>query len=195
MTIKTSRCLVWFAGCILLIGTQALAQVVKVDNSPRPFSVVAPTSWVQQPTTTGSSRIKFAAPSGTPAAECAVIVKEFPGLTGEPQSTFDRVMSEPPNPSEMASQLSSRFNNVRIFSTGAASISGYPAQLVNFQYSVGTPDGELWGRGIMVTTATTPGLVWTISCGAIGRSLEEAQKGYSYWQLEIMRFPTNIKIR
>ena len=179
----------------LFVGTQAIAQAVKVENSPRPFTVVSPTSWVQQPTSTGNSRIKFAAPLGAPAAECAVIVQVYPGLRGEPQSTFDQQMAEKPNPIEMASQLSSRYNNVKVFSTGVASISGFLAQLVNVQYSVGTPSGELWARGITITTATTPGLVWTISCGALGKSLGEAQKGFSYWQSEIMRFPTNIKIR
>lgn len=186
------------AGCGLFATTQVLAkpaQPVQVDNSPRPFTVVPPSSWIQQPTTTGNSRIKFAAPSGTPAAECAVIVKEFPGLMGEKQSTLDRQMAEQPNPGETASQLSARYNNVKVFSTGMASISGFPAQLVNVQYSVGTPRGELWARGITITTATTPGLVWTITCGALGRSVDEAQKGFSYWQSEIMRFPTNIKIR
>ncbi|MBL7205032.1 MAG: hypothetical protein ISS63_11990 [Desulfobacteraceae bacterium] len=195
MTTKTFYCFVWLVVCGLFTITQVLAQTVNVENSPRFFTVVAPTSWIQQPATTGSSRIKFAAPSGTPAAEFAVIVKEFPGLRGVPQSTFDRQMAEPLSTTEMASQLSSQYNNVRVFSTGAASVSGYPAQLFNVQYSVGTPAGELWMRGIMVTTATTPGLVWTIACGALGRSIKEAQKGYAYWQLEIMRFPTNIKIR
>lgn len=194
----TKKIFLGFAGFIVsgfFVVTQTIAQTVKVENSPRFFTVVSPTSWVQQPTTTGNSRIKFAAPSGTPAAECAVIIKEFPGLRGEPQSTFDQQMAGPTNPSEMASQLSSRYNNVKVFSTGVASISGFPAQLVNVQYSAGTPSGELWARGITVTTATTPGLVWTISCGALGKSLGEAQKGFSYWQSEIMRFPTNIKIR
>jgi len=194
----TKKILLGFAGFIVsgfFVVTQAIAQTVKVENSPRSFTVVSPTSWVQQPTTTGNSRIKFASPSGTPAAECAVIIKEFPGLRGEPQSTFDQQMAGSPNPSEMASQLSSRYNNVKVFSTGVASISGFPAQLVNVQYSAGTPSGELWARGITVTTATTPGLVWTISCGALGKSLGEAQKGFSYWQSEIMRFPNNIKIR
>lgn len=185
----------WLVGGGLFVTTQAIAQAVRVQNSPRPFTVVSPTAWVQQPTSTGNSRIKFAAPSGTPAAECAVIVKEFPGLKGVPQSTFDQQMIEPPNHSEMASQLSSIYNNVKIFSTGVASVSGFPAQLFNVQFSVGTPGGELWSRGIMVTTATTPGIVWTITCGALGKNLDEAQKGYSYWQLEIARFTTNINIR
>lgn len=195
MNSKTFCCFVWVVSCGLFTINQVNAETVTVKNSPRSFTVVAPTSWIQQPTTTGSSRIKFAAPSGTPTAECSVIVKEFPGLKGLPQSTFDSQMVVPVSITEIESQLSSQYNNVRVFSTGASSISGYPGHLYNVQYSVGTPAGELWMRGIMVTTATTPGLVWTIGCGALGKSREEAQKGYSYWQSEIMRFPTNIKIR
>jgi hypothetical protein len=182
-------------GCGVSFAAKAMAQTVNVQNSPRPFTVVAPASWVLQATTTGNSRIKFASPSGAPAAECAVIVKDFPGLRGQPQSTFDQQMVEPQNPRELASQLSSRYNNVEVFATGVASVSGFPAQLANVQYSVGTPSGELWVRGITVSTGTTPGLVWTISCGASGKNLAEAQKGYSYWQLEMTRFLTNIKIR
>lgn len=195
MTKKIIYCFVCIVGGGLFVATQAMAKTVKVQNSPRPFSVVSPSSWVQQPTTTGNSRIKFAAPLGTPAAECAVIVKEFPGLKGEPQSTFNQQMAEPQKPNEMAAQLSSRYNNVKVIATGVASISGYPAQLTNVLYSVGTPSGELWTRGILITTATTPGLVWTIGCGALGWSPDEAQKGYSHWQSEIIRFPTNIKIQ
>ena len=195
MHTKLFCCSVWVVICGLFAINQVNAETVTVENSPRSFTVVAPASWIQQPTTTGSSRIKFSAPSGTPLAECSVIVKEFPGLRHVPQSTFDRQMATPIGTTEIATQLSSQYNNVTVFSTGAARISGYPAQLYNVLYSVGTPAGEIWMRGIIVTTATTPGLVWTLGCCALGKSREEAQKGYSYWQSEIMRFPTNIKIR
>lgn len=191
---KSLCCFVCLFGCILLSTAHVFAQTVRIDNSPRPFTAVAPTSWTEQATATGNSRVKFASPAGTPAAECAVIVKEFSGLSNMPQSTFDQQMMELPDSNEIASSLSSVFNNVKILSVGKASISGYPAQLYNIQYSVGTPVGEQWFRGTMVTTATTPGLTWTASCGASGKSLDEALEGYSYWQLEIVRFPTNIKI-
>jgi hypothetical protein len=194
----TKKIFIGFVGFIvgsLFVTTQAIAQAVMVKNTPRPFTVVPPTSWVQLPTTTGNSRIRFATPLGTPEAECAVVVQEYPSLRDVPQSAFNQKMVGQPNPSELSSQLSSRFNNVKVFSTGLASISGIPAQLFNVQYSVGTPSGEHWSRGIAVITATTPGLSWTITCGAHGKNLDEAQKGFSYWQSEIMRFPTNIKIR
>lgn len=183
------------AGWCMFGSGQAFAQQILVEDAPRPFTVVAPNSWVRAPTTTGSSRVKFAAPAGTPSAECAVLVKELHGLENQPQSYYDQQMLGPPNPGELASQLSSRYNNVSVFGPAVAFISGYPAQFANTQYSVGTPAGEQWARGISVSTATTPGLVWIVVCGAIGRTAEEAQKGFSYWQAEIMRFPTNVKIR
>jgi hypothetical protein len=188
-------CFMCFLGCIFFTTTQVRAQTVQVKNSPRPFSIVAPSSWTQQPTTTGNSRIKFVSPAGTPAAECAVIVQAFPGLKGITQSTLDQQMAAPPDLNQMASHLSSNFNNVKVLSVGISSVSGHPAQLFNVQYSIGTPDGEQWIRGIMVTTATTPGLIWTTSCGALGKNIDDALKGYSYWQLDIIRFPTSIKIR
>jgi len=178
---------------VLVIG-QVFAQTVNVTDSPRPFTVVPPTSWVQQPTSTGNSRIKFVAPSGTPYAECTVIVQEYPVAKDIPQSPLDKGMLEGLDSSEISAQLSSIYNNVKIFSVGVADFSGHPAQLVNFQYSVGTPTGEVWTRGITVTAATTPGLIWIVSCGALGKSAAEAQKGYWYWQLEIAKFSTNIKI-
>ena len=192
---KASIWILSFCGCSVLTANQAAAAgSVTVNSAPRSFSVVPPHSWIQQPTTTGSSRVKFSAPAGTPTAECAVIVKEFPSLKNQPQSVLDRQMTEPTSATELAAQMSARFNNVRILRTGLASVSGYPAQLVNARYSVGTPAGEVWSRVFTTTSATTPGLVWTITCGALGKTAEEAEKGYSYWQSEIVRFPTNLKI-
>jgi len=179
----------------LFISNQILAQTVSIKNSPRPFTIIPPTSWVQQPTSTGNSRIKFVAPYGTPYAECAVIVQEYPSAKNIPQSTLDKGMLEGLTISEMTEQLSAMYNNVKIFSVGVANLSGHPAQLSNCQYSVGTPSGEVWIRGIYITTATTPGLIWTICCGATGKNASEAQKGYSYWQSEFAKFPTNIKIQ
>lgn len=179
---------------ILISPTFTLAQSIKINTIPRSFTAVSPTSWVQQPVSTGNSRLKFAAPLNGPAAECAVIVTEFPALKEVPQAAFDQGMIQEPNPKEMAAQLSASYNNVKVFSAGKSNISGYPSQLFNVQYSVGTPNGELWARGIMVTTATTPGLIWVVNCGGLGHSPEESQRSYSHWQLEIARFPTNIKI-
>lgn len=63
-------------------------------------------------------------------------------------------------------QLSARYNNVQIVSTGAANVSGHPAQLVNVQYSVGTPAGEQWARaysdGGYYTRCRVDGNLWSL---------------------------------
>lgn len=183
-----------FVGCLLVFATQVQAKTINV-STPRPFSVVVPKSWVKGEIVSGNTRLSLVAPTGTPTAECAVGVLELPGMKGQSQSEIDRIMLENPSASEMAAQLSNQYNNVRVTSAVKTFISGYPAYLYNLQYSVGTPSGEMWTKGTIYTFGTTPGLVWSISCGATGRNINEAIKGFSYWQLEMNLFPTKMKIK
>lgn len=83
--------------------------------------------------------------SGTPYAECAVIVVEYPSLRGQPQSFFDGQMLEAQDVKEVAQQLSTTSSNVTVLNTGVSNISGHPAQVSNVLYSVGTPSGVLLG--------------------------------------------------
>lgn len=182
--------LIFVIYCFLVTGV--FAQTVRVANSPRQFTVVPPNSWIQKSTTTGNSRIKFVSPTGTPFAECAVIVQEQSNLAGATQQELNQRMLESPFDVDlMAAQLSSvGFKNVRVFSPGFATISSYPGKTYNFIAS----SGSQWFRNITSSAATTPGLMWTITCGTSGRSAEEAEKSYSYWQIEIMQFTTYLKI-
>ena len=175
---------------LLFTATPVAAQIVTVTDAPRAFSIASPTGWTRQPPATGNSRLKFVSPPGTPYAERAVIVQELPSLRGQPQSYYDQFMAEPPDPSEMQQQLASQFSNVRAFAPGVANLSGHPAQVINVEYSA----GQQWIRGVNTITGTTPGLVWTLTCGAGGKSPAEARKGFSHWQVELARFPTYLKI-
>ena len=143
------------------------AQVLTVTNSPRAFSVATPTSWLLRPVSTGNSRIKFSSPSGTPSAECSVISKEFAGLSGLPQEYFDSIILKQTSAAERTDQLAARYNNVRVWGVAFTSVSGFPGH---------------------------SGLVWTIGCGGSGRTLDEANRSFSFWQNEISVFATNIRI-
>ena len=118
---------------LLLLCTPLLAfgEPLLIRNSPRPFSVVAPTSWSQQPPGTGNSRVRFVSPSGTPHAECAVLVVDYPSLRNQPQSFFDSQMLEAQDARELSQHLSATQNNVTVLGTWTGHISGYPAQLSN----------------------------------------------------------------
>ena len=183
-----------FLIAVYLFVPKVYAQTVTIKDSSRPFSVKPPNSWVRESTSTGNSRVKFVSPPDTPPAECAVIVKELFPLQGFTQQELDKQSLELVSLEGLRQHLSSSYNNVQVFTTGVAEISGYPAQTVQFEYSTGTPDGELWARAFTSTTKTTPGIVWTITCGALGYTPEDAQKGYSYWQSEMVKFPTHVKI-
>lgn len=180
----------------LLTGLVAIdvgAQSVTITDSPRSFSATGPAGWSRQPPATGNSRLKYASPSGTPYAECAVIVKTLPALRGHSQSEMDAAMLDTPDPNVIARGLAGSFSNVRIISAGNTAVSGVPAQIYNVQYSVGTPAGVQWVRGVTTTAMTVPDVRWTLTCGGQGRTLDEAQKAFDYWQLEVVKFATFIK--
>lgn len=176
--------------CFFITGV--FAQTVRVTNSPRQFTVVPPNSWIQKSTTTGNSRVKFVSPAGTPYAECSVIVQEQSILTGATQQELSqRTLEAPFDVDLMATQLSSiGFKNVSVFSPGYANISSYIGKTYNYI----ARSGSQWMRSNTSSAATTPGLMWTVSCGAFGSSTEEAEKAYSYWKIEITKFTTYLKI-
>ena len=177
----------------VFIAPLSAAQSVTVTESPRPFSATAPADWSRQPPATGNSRVKFVSPSGTPYAECAVIVKTLPALRGHSQTEINSAMLEAPEPEGITRALSVSFSNVRVISAGNGALSGIPAQTYNVQYSVGTPAGTQWVRSVSTTTMTVPDVSWTVTCGGQGRTLAEAQKAFEYWQLEFVKFLTFIK--
>lgn len=174
--------------------TNAFCAEFVIKTPPRPFSVVPPNGWVKKNPSTGNSKLLISSPPNTPYAECCVIVQHHKSLEFLNQTQFDILNSERTSPKEFAQQLSSTFNNVEVFSTGAVNLSGHPGNLANYLYSVGTEKGEMWARGFMSVTGTTPGLIWSIGCGGLGQTPEDAKKSFTYWQLEFGRFLTNVKI-
>lgn len=177
----------------VFIDPLAAAQSITITESPKPFSAKAPANWSRQPPATGNSRLKFVSPSGTPYAECAVIVKTLPALRGHSQAEINAAMLETPDPEGIARGLSVSFGNVRVLSAGNGALSGIPAQTYNVQYSVGTPSGTQWVRSVSTTTMTVPDVSWTVTCGGQGHTVAEAQKAFDYWQLEFVKFLTFIK--
>ncbi len=162
---------------------------------PRAFIASSPSGWRKGKLISGHARGAFVAPPGTPPAECSISTTEFTPMRGYSQSQLNQFMADPPVASDIANHLSQQYNNVKVLSAGYTIISGYPAHQFNVQYSVGTPSGEVWVRGVVATTATTPGLIWSVGCGAVGTSIKDAYRGFSFWQSEMNLFPGRVKIR
>ena len=172
----------------------AQTQVINMVNAPRPFSIVRPASWASGPIVTGNTRASFVSLKKSTNAECSVIAVELKGqnLT---QKEINQNIAIFPSAREAESELGRSYNNVKVISIGPGLLAGYPARVVKFEYSVGTPAGEVWGVLLATTAATVPNVVWTVGCGGLGKNLAEAKKAFSYWQSDINNFPTNFKLK
>lgn len=180
---------------MMLYAANSLAENrVLISDARLSFYITAPTNWVRAPTGTQNSKVKFMSPDGTPVATCAVIVQYMPSFQDKSQNEFDQYMASEPNSDDFQKQLAASLNNVQVFNSGNRFLSGHPAQLFNVRFSSGTAQGEFWTRGIQLVTMTKPGMTWIISCGSVAKTPQQADKAYSYWQDEINRFSTNLKI-
>ena len=165
---------------------------VQVTNAPRIFTVVPPKGWVPAPLVTGNTRVSFKAPSGSPHGVCAVTAIEFKGQRLS-QAEIDKNLAEPMTAKEIQEDLSRSYNNVKVISTGRGLLAGFKAQVFKFEYSVGTPLGEMWATATTTTATVAPNVSWAVSCGSTGKTLSEARTGYSSWQMDFNAFPTNFK--
>jgi hypothetical protein len=171
----------------------APAQAVRVTNAPRSFTVVPPATWVSGPIATGNTRIAFASPTGAPTAGCSVLAVEIKGQRLS-QQEIDINMAELLTAEDAKAHLSTSYNNVTVRSIGRGLLAGYLATVVVFNYSVGTPTGEVWGVMTSTTAVVAPNVSWSVGCGGLGESLADAKKSYSHWQAEMSNFPSNFKM-
>lgn len=182
------------AGTAWLLPGTALAQATQVVNAPRPFSIVPPVTWVSGPIVTGNTRVSFTSLASSPHAECAVIAVEFKGQSLT-QREINQNTAELASVRETESELGRSYNNVKVRSIGRGVLAGHQAQVVKFEYSVGTPAGEMWGVMTTTSAAIAPNVAWSVGCGGLGKSLAAANKSFSHWQSDINNFPTNFKLK
>ncbi len=175
-------------------ATCAGAQPVSVTNAPRAFVVVAPSGWVRGPIVTGNTRLALVSPNGTPRAECAVTVVELQGVNAL-QRDLDELVRTLPSVEDARAHLANSYKNVKVTSVAYGLLAGFVAQVVRFEYSVGTPLGELWGVGVTTTTMISPNMSWVVGCGGAGRTPEEARRAANYWQIVFNDFPTTLKLK
>ena len=158
------------------------------------FTFQYPVAWTVQPPGTPNSRAKVVSPKGSPYAECAVIVQRYPQLSSLKQVDIDQVFAKRPPASEVKEGLRQGFNDVAVLAVSVGALHSRPAHLARVRYSVGTQSGKMFSSGRIVSTAT-PGLTWTVGCGGRGRSFDDAEKGYQYWQAAINNIIFSFRFR
>ena len=171
----------------------ASAEPLTVRNAPRPFSIVVPNAWKKAPNMTANTRVSYSSPSGTPLANCAVTAVTFRGESVS-QKEISSNFRNPPSTADMEKDLAASYNNVRVLGITRGILSDYPAWIVRFEASVGSPAGEDWIVMISTVTAVAPNITWQVGCGGTGASLQEARNAFHYWQSDIVNFPKNFRI-
>lgn len=161
-------------------------------NAAREFTVTPPKDWVPTPLETGNTKIAFSSKNDAFHAECAVAST---ALEGEifTQHEINLRLSDLPTKDELKSGFSS-YKNVQISNIRTGLLSGRLSQIFDVRYSVGTADDEIWAVSTIHTTMSPPNILWAVTCGSGSKTMAEAQKAYTYWQVIINNFPTTFKI-
>lgn len=182
--------------CLMVtVSSGAAGQNLRTfTNQEFGFTFQYPVSWTVQPPGSANSRAKVISPKGSPHAECAVIVQRYPQLSSLKQSEIDQVFAQRPSSSEFKEAMSQSHSDVAILAVTVGALHSRPAHLARMRYSLGTESGKMFASGRVVSTAT-PGLTWTITCGAQGRSLDEAEKNYQHWQAVINNIILSFRFR
>ena len=158
------------------------------------FTFQYPASWAVHSPGSPNSRAKVVSPKDRSHAECAVIVQRYPQLSSLPQGEIDQVFAQRPSPSEFKEALSQSHSDVTVLAVSVGALHSRPAHFARVRYSLGTEAGKMFASGRVLSTAT-PGLTWTVTCGAQGRSFDEAEKNYQYWQAVINNIVVSFQFR
>jgi hypothetical protein len=151
------------------------------NNDEFRFSFQYPSSWVNGQASASNLRAKVAAPTNTPAAECAVVIKRYPKAASAKQSDIDQVFIASPTPAELEEVLSHAESAVTVSKASAGILHSRPAHRARVQYKTGE---TAYASGLVIMTAT-PGLTWTLSCSGLGDTPAEAENNFRFWEESI----------
>lgn len=168
---------------LLLLAPLAPAaeKAARYSNEEFGFSFQYPASWKFAHTDVRNMRVKIAAPEFGPAAECSVIVKQYPHAVKAKQSEIDAIFQEPPTVAELKEVLSQGGDKVTVTKATTGKLDTRPTHVARYHLPLGF-DQALSGQ---VAITATPGLTWSVSCSGRGENVEVAEKNYQHWQKSI----------
>ena len=168
---------------LLLLAPMAHAaeKAARYSNEQFGFSFQYPTSWKFAHTDVRNMRVKIAAPEFGPAAECSVIVKQYPNAIKAKQGEIDAIFQEMPTKAELQEVLSQGGDKVTVTKASTGKLDTRPTHVARYHLPLGF-DQALSGQ---VAITATPGLTWSVSCSGRGENVEAAEKNYQHWQKSI----------
>lgn len=155
------------------------------SNNEYRFSFMYPGSWHLQAPITPHSIAKIVSPSSAMSAECAIIVKKVPQLDGQTQDNLDKMLLQsPPDKEQYKATLLQGFSDVSVIAVRQGRLGSRIAHMVRAKYSVSNESSKEF-VSVRMAKAFSPGMSWGLTCGGQGKSADEAEKAYEYWQADI----------
>ncbi|MGD9947217.1 MAG: PsbP-related protein [Desulfobulbus sp.] len=167
---------VGWAGTVL-----AAEKTARYSNGQFGFSFQYPASWFFAHTSVRNMRVKIVAPENGPAAECAVMVKEYPNAVKAKQSEIDQVFLEPPTVEALQEVLGQEGEQLKVTKASTGKLDNRPTHVARYRMRLGFDE---YFSGQIAMTAT-PGLTWSVSCSGRGQTPEQAEKNFQAWQQSI----------
>jgi hypothetical protein len=156
----------------------AAEKTARYNNDQFGFSFQYPASWIFAHTPLRDMRVKVVAPGSSPAAECAVIVKEYPNAVKAKQSEIDQIFLEPPTVEELQEVLGQEGEQLKVIKASTGMLDKRPTHVARYRLHLGLSE-DLSGQ---VAMTATPGLTWSVTCSGRGVNPEQAEKNYQAWQ-------------
>lgn len=163
----------------LLVQTAPAAESTdRYTNTQFGFSFQYPGSWIYVHAPERNVRVKIAAPDHGPAAECAVIVKEYPRASTAKQGDIDQIFLEPPTVQELEAVLAQDGEQLKVTRASTGKLDNRPTHVARYRMQLGF-DEFLSGQ---VAMTATPGRTWSVACSGRGQSPEQAEQNFQFWR-------------
>lgn len=170
---------------LAFVAPLAFAQVSVVNSNLWPvhrddqtgFRISYPHGWVIVPTKGRNVRFSVNPPAGP--GNCNVVVRPNSGLKGMTQSTLNReIESMPTDQASWAEYIGLPPSQVRVIEARHARIHDVPALLGVVETTLENLEGKFTRKQIVALTFT-PGLIWSLNCGASSFRADDASSRFA----------------
>lgn len=174
--------------CLAFVASPALAQAPTDNSNLWPvyrdgqsgFRISYPPAWIIVPTKGRNVRFSVNPPTGP--GNCNVVARPNAELSGMTQPALNReIESLPTDQTSWAEYIGLPPSQVRIIETRRARIHDVPALLGVVETTLENLEGKFTRKQIVALTFT-PGLSWSLNCGASTFKADDARSRFAELQ-------------
>ena len=157
-------------------------------NATPKFRFLYPHDWIRAKPRGANVKASFFAPKGSPRANCNIVVRSVPETKGMSQKQLNGEISRGGaiSPDYWKKEFGHKWPDVKVVNSRIVKVDNQPAYLGIVELSHETLDRRTFVKN-MSLMAFTPGYGFMFTCVAKGATIEEARKGFKYWQSTFQR--------